>query len=113
MSGSQDPDVRKVSLWDIFNQPPNLVLWNKVRHLAIRGTVKEPEREPLKDGRVTAIRGLHELIYDRRDGQGVIAALTGAGHAELAHEVELMLKPYQQVPAYYTEAPPDPNPLPA
>jgi hypothetical protein len=110
MSGSNDPDARKFSLWEIFNQLTNLVLWNKVRHLAIRGTVKNPDREPVVDGRKTAIAGLFELI-ERNDGQGVLAALTGAGHSELAHEVELMLKPYQQVPAFYTQVPPDPTPL--
>lgn len=110
MSGADEPDVVKISLWDIFNKLPNLRLWDKVRKLAVRGTVAHPELEPLKDGRVTAIKGLYELIYDRSDGLAVIDALRAANHPELAHEVELMLKDYQMVPAYYTPVPPDPSP---
>lgn len=109
MSGTDGPDERKFSLWEIFNQIPNLPLWDQVRKLAIRGTVAFPEREPLRDGRPTAIKGLYELIFDRSDGLGVIEALRTAGYPELGHEVELMLKGYLVVSAFVL-VPPDPSP---
>jgi hypothetical protein len=94
MSGgeaSTEP-AKKLTLEAIFMKIENLRLWNHVRSLAIRGTVDIPGREPWG----TAIPGLFDVI-EENNGDGVVALLEAVGKHDLADQVRLMLKTYEQV----------------
>jgi hypothetical protein len=94
MDGDEKPvkTAKKLSLQDIFMKLENLRLWDRVRSIATRGTVKHPWREPWG----TAIPALYDVI-EESNGELVILLLEAVGQRELADQVRLMLKDYVQI----------------